>query len=93
MKKGEWMWKEGVYETNNQPKKATFNYKQEIRLCLGLAKVESKEDGKITGKRCTVFDYTGQNFFHDICLQKINHKWIRKNKEAYFAVVAMDRFY
>ena len=29
----------GVYETNNQPKKATFKYKQEGRFCLGVAKV------------------------------------------------------
>ena len=50
----------GVYETNNQPKKATFKYKQEGRFCLGVAKVESKEDGTITGKRCPVFDYTGK---------------------------------
>ena len=26
----------------NQPKKATFKYKQEGRFCLGVAKVESK---------------------------------------------------
>ena len=25
-----------------------------------MAKVESKEDGKITGNRCPVFDYTGK---------------------------------
>ena len=46
-----------VYETNNQPKRATFKYEQEERFYLGVAKVESKEDGTITGKRCTVFDY------------------------------------
>ena len=46
----------GVYETKNQPKKATFKYEQEGRFCLGVAKVEMK-DGTITGKRCTVFDY------------------------------------
>ena len=46
-----------VYETKNQPKKATFKYEQEGRFCLGVAKVESR-DGKITGKRCPVFDYT-----------------------------------
>ena len=50
----------GVYEMNNQPKKVTFKYKQEGRLCLRLAKVESKEDGTITGKCCPVFDYTGK---------------------------------
>ena len=49
--------KRGVYETNNLPKKATFKYEQEGRFCLGVAKVESK-DGKITGKRCPVFNYT-----------------------------------
>ena len=30
--------KRGVYETNNQPKKATFKYEQEGRFCLGVAK-------------------------------------------------------
>ena len=49
--------KRGVYETNNQPKKANFKYEQEGQLRLGVAKVESK-DGTITGKRCPVFDYT-----------------------------------
>ena len=32
----------GVYETNNQPKKATFKYEKEGLLCIGVAKVESK---------------------------------------------------
>ena len=50
----------GVYETNNQPKKATFKYEQEGRFFLVVAKVESKSDGTITGKRCPVFDYTGK---------------------------------
>ena len=49
--------KRGVYEMKNQPKKETFKYKQEGRLCIGVAKVESK-NGTITGKRCPVFDYT-----------------------------------
>ena len=49
--------KRGVYETNNQSKRATFKYKQEGRFRLGVAKVESK-DGKITRKRCPVLDYT-----------------------------------
>ena len=49
-----------VYETNNQPKKATFNYEQEGPFCLGLAEVESKEYGTVTGKRCPVFNYTGK---------------------------------
>ena len=50
----------GVYETNNQPKKTTFKYEQEGQFCLGVAKVESKEDGTITWKCCPVFDYTGK---------------------------------
>ena len=49
--------KSGVYETNNLPKKATFKYEQEGLFCLRVDKVESKEDGTITGKRCPVFDY------------------------------------
>ena len=51
--------KNGEYDTNNQPKKATFKYEQEGRLCLGAAKIEIK-NGTITGKRCQVFDYTGK---------------------------------
>ena len=47
----------GVYNKNNQPKRATFLYEQEGRFCLGVAKVEG-QDGKIIGKRCPVFDYT-----------------------------------
>ena len=47
----------GVYNTNNQPKKATFKYEQEGRFCLGVTKVEI-QDGTIIGKRCPVFDYT-----------------------------------
>ena len=47
----------GVYNKNNQPKRATFKYEQEGRFCLGVAKVE-RQDGKIIGKRCPVFDYT-----------------------------------
>ena len=50
----------GVYEMNNQPKKANFKYEQEERLYIGVAKVEIKEYGTITGKRCLVFDYTGK---------------------------------
>ena len=45
------------YDTKNQPKKATFKYKQEGRFCLGVAKVES-QDGTIIGKHCPVLDYT-----------------------------------
>ena len=47
----------GVYDTNNQPKRASFKYKQEGRFCLGVAKVEIKY-GTIIGKRFPVFDYT-----------------------------------
>ena len=47
----------GVYNTNNQPERATFKYEQEGRFCLGLAKVEG-QDGTIIGKHCPVFDYT-----------------------------------
>ena len=47
----------GVYNTNNQPKRATFKYEQEGRFCLCVAKVEG-QDGKIIGKRCPVFYYT-----------------------------------
>ena len=49
--------KRGAYEKNNQPKKASFKYQQEGRLCLRVAKIESKY-GTITGKRCPLFDYT-----------------------------------
>ena len=48
--------KRGFYEMNNQPNKATFKYDQEGRLCLRVVKVESKEDGIITGKFCPVFN-------------------------------------
>ena len=29
----------GIYDTNNQPKRATFKYEQEGQLCLGVVKV------------------------------------------------------
>ena len=61
----------GVYDMNNQPKRATFKYEQEELFCLGVAKVESKEDGTITGKCFLVYDYTGK-YFHHRCLQKRN---------------------
>ena len=51
--------KSGKYDTKNQPKKATFNYEQEGRFYLGVAKIESKE-GMITGKQCPVLDYIGK---------------------------------
>ena len=47
------------YDTNNQPKKATFKYEQEGRFCLGVAKIKRK-NGTITSKRCPVFDYPGK---------------------------------
>ena len=47
----------GVYNTKNQPKRATFKHEQEGRFCLGVAEVEI-QDGTIIGKRCPVFDYT-----------------------------------
>ena len=56
-KEGEVDVERGVYNTNNQLKRATFKYEQEGRFCLGVAKVEI-QDGKIIGKRCLVFDYT-----------------------------------
>ena len=45
------------YDRNNQPKKATFKYEQERRLCFGVDKIKLK-DGTITGKRCPVLDYS-----------------------------------
>ena len=50
----------GVYETNNQPKKATFKYEKEGRFFLRVAKLESTEDGTITRNLCAVFNYTGK---------------------------------
>ena len=46
----------GLDETNNQPKKATFKYKREGRLCIRVDKLERK-DGTITGNRCPVLNY------------------------------------
>ena len=39
-------------------KKATFEYEQEGRFCLGVAKTESN-NGTITGKRCSVLIIQG----------------------------------
>ena len=47
----------GVYNTNNQPKRARFTYEQEGRLCLGVSKVEG-QDRTIIGKLSPVFYYT-----------------------------------
>ena len=41
--------KNGEYDTNNQPKKATFKYEQEGGFFLGAANLESK-NGTIMGK-------------------------------------------
>ena len=41
--------KRNVYETNNQLKKSTFKYEKQGQLFLGVDKIESKEDGTITG--------------------------------------------
>ena len=51
--------KTSKYDTNTQPKKTTFEYEQEGRFCLGVANIKSK-NGTITGKRCPVFDYSGE---------------------------------
>ena len=48
----------GIYDMNNQQKKAMFKYGKEGRFCLGVEKFKSL-DKKITGKRCLVFDYMG----------------------------------
>ena len=61
----------GVYNTNNQLKRATFKYDQEGRLCLGVAKVEG-QDGKIFGKHCPVFDYTEKKI---ITIDDYKNKW------------------
>ena len=29
----------GKYDTNNKPKKATFNYEQEVRFCISVANI------------------------------------------------------
>ena len=72
--------KRGVYDTNNQPKRETFKYEQEVRFCLGVAKVESKEYRRIKGKRCLVFDYTGRKFFTIYAYKKIRNEFSRIRK-------------
>ena len=70
----------GVYNTNNQPKKATFKYEEEGRFCLGVAKVEG-QDGKIIGKRCLVFDYTEKKIVTiSAYKQEIRHELERISK-------------
>ena len=69
-KKGKVYVKRGVYDTNNQPKRASFKYEQEGRLCLSVAKVESKY-GTIIGKRFPVFGYTEKKIVTiDACKNK-----------------------
>ena len=41
-KEGKVCLERGVYDTKNQPKRGTFNYEQEGRFFIGVAKVESK---------------------------------------------------
>ena len=50
----------GVCDTNNQPKRSTFKYEEWGKLFLCIDNVESKEDWKIIGNRCPVFDYAGK---------------------------------
>ena len=59
----------GVYNTNNQPKRATFKYEQEGQLYFSVAKVEG-QDGTIIGKRCPVFDYTEKKLSRSILTKK-----------------------
>ena len=47
----------GIYDMNNQSKKATFKYEKEGRFCLSVARVNIL-DRKITGKFCPVFNCT-----------------------------------
>ena len=61
--------KNSKYYTKNQPKKSTFKYEQEGRLCLGIADIESK-NGTITGKLCPVFDYSGKRQRPLMCTRK-----------------------
>ena len=44
---------------NNQPNKASFKFYLDGILCVGVAKIESKEE-MITGKICPFFEYTGE---------------------------------
>ena len=49
----------GVYDTNNQPKMATFKYDQDGQFFIRVSKVENKEYGTKMGKLCSLFDHTG----------------------------------
>ena len=70
----------GVHDTNNQSKRAIFKYEQEGRLCLGVAKVESK-DRTIIGERCPVFNYTEKEIVTiDAYKKEIIHNFSRIRK-------------
>ena len=66
--------KNGKYDTNNQPKKATFKYEQNGGFCLGVAKIKSK-NRTITGKRCLVLIIQGKRW---LPLMRTKNKY-RKN--------------
>ena len=68
-----------VYDTKNQPKRASFKYEQAGRFCISVAKVESK-DGTIICKRCPVFKYTEKkivmiNAFKKTFMHKFARIW------------------
>ena len=65
------------YDTENQPKKATFKYEQEGRFFLGVATIESKNRA-IIGKRCPVSDYPGGNI---VTIDAYNKKHRRNLQE------------
>ena len=67
----------GVYNTNNQPKKATFKYKKEGRFCLGVAKLEI-QDRTIIGKSCPVFDYTEKKIVTINAYKKVMRKELER---------------
>ena len=80
----------GVYNTNNQPKIASFKYEQEGWFCIGVAKVEG-QDVIIIDKRCPVFDYTEKKIVTIDAYKKRNEERIGKNKESYFVFVTMSQ--
>ena len=79
-----------IYNTNNQPKKATLKYEQEGGLCLGVAKVES-QDGTIIGKHFPMFDHTENKIFTINAYKTLNEERIGKNKEAYVVFFTMSQ--
>ena len=82
--------KTGKYDTNNQPKNATFKYEKEGWFCLGVAKTESK-NGTITGKLCPIFDYLGENIVTIDAYNKINTEIICRSSKAYFIIFTIDK--